>query len=177
MRPIVLVVLFVASASIAHFAIGDDKPKRSAEWEVLDRFIGTWEAERTFKPTGGEAVTIKSSETRILSPGGKFLLFSHSSKDEPEAPESHSLVTYDPASKTYPGTSMFGTGRVLITGTWNDATSTMTFKSTFSEDGTRFEIRNRFVDKDHVEATGSVTNAKGELLMEQTHKMTRRSTK
>ncbi|MFM8573800.1 MAG: hypothetical protein ACKOAU_19550 [Pirellula sp.] len=84
------------------------------------------------------------------------------------------LLTYDASTKSFRGMMMYGAGRSLVTGTWDDSTSTMTFKGKSTDDGSTFEFKNRFIDADHSESTGVQKNAEGELIMEQTLKQTRR---
>lgn len=84
------------------------------------------------------------------------------------------LLTYDAATKTFRGMMMYGAGRSLITGTWDEATSTMTFNGASPDDGSTFVVKNRFLDADHTESTGILKNAKGEVFQEQTFKQTRR---
>ena len=141
---------------------------------MLDRFVGTWDTEVTLTPTGEKAVTTQGTEMRKWSVGGKFVLFENASRDLADSPEFHLTLTYDPASKTYHGVMMFGPNRMLVTGTWDAANNTITFNGKSADDGGTFVYKNRFVDKDHCEATGVMKNGKGEVFMEQMQKQTRR---
>ena len=85
------------------------------------------------------------------------------------------LVTYDPATKTYPGVLMSGSSRALVDGTWDQATQTMTFRGTFGDNsGTKFVYTNRFSDNGDCESAGVIRDAAGKVIVEQTQKQTRR---
>ena len=178
MRLIVFIVTVVAIA-ITQSAIADDKSKLSAEFQILDRFVGSWDMDVTIKPVGSDAINVKGAETRRWSPGKTVVHFENakvagSNEASVGGPEFQMLLTYDAAMKTYRGMMMYGAGRSLITGMWDEATSTMTFKGASPDDGSTFVFKNRFLDADHSESTGIQKNAKGEVFMEQTYKQTRR---
>jgi hypothetical protein len=154
---------------------GQDPPKRSAELQVLNHFVGTWDFDVTNTPATGAAITGKTSETRTWTLGGKFVQFENPQTGKPDEPEFQMLVTYDPTTKTYPGVLMNGSGRALVDGTWDEAAKTMTFKGTFSDgSGGTFSFTNRFIDADHCEASGTMRDASGKVFLEQTQKQTRR---
>lgn len=178
MRLNALIVTVLATA-ISQSAIGEGNSKLSAEFQILDRFVGTWDMDVTIKPAGADVINVKSAETRTWSPGKTVVHFENAkvagAKEAPVGgPEFQMLLTYDAATKTYRGMMMYGTGRSLITGTWDEAASTMTFNGTSPDDGSTFVFKNRFLDADHSESTGIQKNAKGEVFMEQTLKQTRR---
>lgn len=173
------IILTVLTLAITSTASADDKSKLSAEFQILDRFVGTWDMDITIKPAGADAIKVKNTETRSWSPGKTVVHFEDAKvagANEASAggPEFQMLLTYDAATKTYRGMMMYGTGRSLITATWDEATSTMTFNGTSPDDGSTFVFKNRFLDADHSESTGIQKNAKGEVFMEQTLKQTRR---
>lgn len=175
MRVTFLTVAVLAAALCSLAAHGQDAPKRSAELQVLDRFVGTWDLDVTNTPASGEIVTGKTSETRRWTLGGKFVQFENSKTEKPDEPEFQMLVTYDPATKTYPGVLMSGPSRAVVTGTWDQAQQTMTFRGTFSDDsGVKFEYTNRFLDNDHCESSGVITGASGEVFVRQIQKQRRR---
>ena len=99
---ITLTALLTAS-TFAHIAYAQDGVTRSAELEVLERFIGTWDTVYTEKPAEGEPATKKSIETRKWSLGGRFVHWDNllDQKENPNLPEMHSLVTYDPYTNRY----------------------------------------------------------------------------
>lgn len=69
----------------------DDVPKRSPEFQVLDRFAGTWDFVVTHKPTGGTATTGKTSEIRRWSLAGRFIHFQNPQLGQFNQPEFHLL--------------------------------------------------------------------------------------
>jgi len=174
MRAISPVLAVLVMAMLSHSANCDDPVKRSAELQVLDRFVGTWDLFVTAKPRDGQTATKKTSETRRWSLGGKFVQFENPQTENPDEPHFHMLVTYDPATKTYPGVMMSGAGRSLVTGTWDQTNNTMTFNGKSLEDGGTFVFKHRFIDADHGESSGVLMNAKGEISLEVTQKQTRR---
>ena len=174
MRLITMALAVLTAATLAETVNADDTPKRSAELQVLERFVGTWDFVTTNKPKGGEITTEKTGETRKWSIGGKFVHFQNPQKENSDWPEFHMLLTYDPATKTYPGILMAGPIRSVVNGTWDKETKTMTFTGTFGDGGSKLVFKNRFIDKDHCESTGVLKNAKGEVFMKQTFKQSRR---
>lgn len=173
MRPIT-VILTLLTIAVSHPANADDAAKQSEEMKVLGRFIGTWDMDLTINPTGSDVMKTKKTEIRTWSLGGAFVRFEDAKNDKSDGPEFHLLVTYDPTTKTYPGFMMFGTGRTLVTGTWDASTSTMTFEGKSPDDGNTFVFKNRFIDGDHAESTGVMKNAQGEVFVKQSYKQTRR---
>lgn len=175
MRTISLLILALTVALISQATHGDDIPKRSAELQVLDRFVGTWDFDVTSTPASGQAVTGKTSETRTWTLGGTFVQFENAKTQKPDEPEFQMLVTYDPATNTYPGCLMSGPSRSLVTGTWDQAKQTMTFRGKSSDDsGIKFEYASRFSDDEHCETTGVIRSATGEVIVQQIQKQTRR---
>lgn len=172
-RLIAIALVAVAAGSLSRGTLAQDASKRTDELNVLDRFVGTWDMVYTHKPAGVQATTQKTSELRKWSLGGKFVHFENPQADNPELPEFHMLLTYDPDARKYPGTLMSGSFRTLITGTWNEETQTMAFDATFP-DGNRFTGKHRFIDKDHAESSGITSDPSGKVLLEQTWKQTRR---
>lgn len=175
MRMTFLTVAVLAAALLSVAANGQDAPKRSAEWQVLDRFVGTWDFEVTNKLPNGETITGKTSEARTWSLGGKFVQFENPQTEKPDEPEFQMLVTYDPVTKTYPGFLMTGPNRSLVTGTWESQTKTMTFRGNSTDtNGITFVYTNHFTDADHCEVSGVIKDATGKVIVEQIQKQTRR---
>lgn len=175
MRMRFLSVAVVAAAFFSPAANGQDGLKRPAELQVLDRFVGTWDLDVTNTPASGETITGKTSETRRWTLGGRFVQFENPKTEKPDEPEFQMLVTYDPATKAYPGVLMSGPSRAVVTGTWDQSTQTMTFRGTFSDDsGVKFQYTNRFLDNDHCESSGVISGATGEVIVKQIQKQTRR---
>lgn len=177
MRLFAMTLAVLAFAVMSSILNADDSPKRSPELQVLDRFAGTWDFVVTQKPTGGTATTEKTSEVRQWSLGGRFMHFQNPQLAQPDQPEFHMLVTYDPATKSYPGVLMSGAGRTFVDGTWDEATKTMRFRGTFPDNALKFDFKNRFVDENQIETSGSFTNSNGEVLSTRSDVQTRRKDK
>ena len=149
-------------------ANADDSPKRSPELQVLDRFVGTWDMEVTVQPTGGETETFDAVSFRSWSQGGSFVVFEDPGQEEVNLP-----ITYDPKTKTYPGVIMIGTSSGLVTGTWDKDKKTMSFAIKYTNKNT-YNGTHRFIREDYAEASGSVTDADGKVVLNLTWKQTRR---
>ncbi len=166
MRPaMTLTVLALVGAGTAR---AEDKPNRSTELQVLDRFVGTWDLKTTVKATGGEATSNDDVSIRSWSKGGKFVIF-----DDPNDEELIMPMTYDPASKTYPGVMMMGSGRGRVTGRWDARAQTMHLRIENSN-GTTYQGTHRFIRDGYAEAAGKITTPTGDVLMELSWKQTRR---
>ncbi|MFM8573801.1 MAG: hypothetical protein ACKOAU_19555, partial [Pirellula sp.] len=72
---LVAFIVAVAAIAITQSAIGDDNSKRSAELQILDRFVGTWDMDVTIKPVGSDVIHVKTAETRSWSPGKTVVHF------------------------------------------------------------------------------------------------------
>lgn len=102
------------------------------ELRVLSRYLGDWTARSTFKPTpeaaDGPEITGTARGEWVL--GGRFLQQSWKlDPNEGITPVSGlSLMTYDPARKTYLSWAYVSTGSVLeAEGKWSPETRTMTW--------------------------------------------------
>ena len=169
MRLIAITLTIVLVTTFTAIVKSDDTPKRSPELQVLDRFVGTWDMKVTVKPAGAEGINYDGVSYRKWSQGGQVVVF-----EEPmPGQEFHMPLTYDPKSKAYPGVAMQGVGRTTVTGAWDEKTLTMHFVLEYENKWT-YRGTHRFVDKDHAEVKGKVTNAEGKLAMELTMKQTRR---
>lgn len=168
MRLIAIILTVLGTATFSPTTNGNDPPKRSAELQVLDRFIGTWDLKVTSKVTGKTEETFEGVETRKWSRGGSFVLFENTAP-----PEFHMLLTYDPNAKEFTGFLMSGPSRLPVTATWDERTQTMSFKGTFP-DGGKLLSKYRFIDKSHAESSGTITNPDGKVVVELSHKQKRR---
>ena len=169
--PIGLVALAV---SLLFSQAQDTKPqKRSAELQVLDRFVGVWDVEVTANPTQGERSTYKALSSRAWSLGGAFIRFEDSSPENAQQPEIQILMTYDPEAENYPGVMMSGVTRSEITGTWDEKSQTMTLTAEFPG-GNRLISKHRFVGEDRAEPKGAITTSDGTVLVELSWTQTRR---
>lgn len=108
MRSITIAPAILAALCSA-VSSADAPAKPSAEVQVLERFVGTWDIKMTIRVPGQEPVHCDTAETRKMSRGGTVLLF-----DNPEPPEFHMMWSYDPKAKKYTGIWMFGGGASLL---------------------------------------------------------------
>jgi hypothetical protein len=168
MRLKMTTLVFLMAIAIPVAAKADDAPKRSPELQVLDRFVGTWDLKATEKPAGGEATTFDVVSFRRWSQGGNFVVFEDPGQEEVNLP-----ITYDPESKTYPGVIMIGAFSGLVTGTWDKDKKIMSF-TIKHPNKTEYRGTHRFLREDYAEASGSVTDADGKVVVELSWKQTRR---
>lgn len=165
LKSIALVISITVSSLGAVSA--QDVPKRSAELQVLDRYIGDWETVVTVKGTGEKLTSIQS---RKWSREGKFVL-----SEEQELPtkrESQFLVTYDSKSSQYRACFINDEFTVPLLGTWNEKDQTMKWKS--SDVSFKHDMIQRFIDKDNSEWTMTVASPEGTVVLELAAKQTRR---
>ena len=67
-----------------------------------------------------------------------------------------------------------GVNRSLVTGTWDEDTKTMHFLIKWIDQKTTYKGTHRFVRNDYAEASGTITNADGEVVLTLSFKQTRR---
>ena len=174
MKPKTLFVTTIAALASTLLVNAADEPKRSAELQVLERFIGTWDVVYTYRPVEGDEVAGKIVSTRAWSLGGTFIRVEDANNlKKPELPEFQMLLTYNPDSKNYPGVTMNGSSRMEITGRWNEKAQTMSFSGTFP-DGNKFAATHHFVDPSRAEVSGTVASPDGKLLANLSWSQTRR---
>jgi hypothetical protein len=155
MKPLSPTSFTLVFAALALSISADEESKRPPKSQVLNRFIGTWEAE-------------KGTETRVWSRGGEFVHFENSANGE-----FHMLLTHDPKTGNYPGVMIGRAFRALVSGTWDAEDSTMTFEATFP-DGNRFNAIHKFTDEDHVASTSRMISPDGKSFKVRTWEQTRR---
>jgi hypothetical protein len=167
MRLVSIVLTICITASVPKTVSAQTAPVRSAELQVLDRlFIGDWETVVTVKGTDEKSTSIQS---RKWSREGKFVLSEE--RDLSTKQESHFLITYDSKGKQYRACFINDEATIPILGTWDEKSQTMKWSSpavAFKHDGVH-----RFIDKDHVEWTMTVTSPEGKVVLELSAKQTR----
>ena len=160
MRLIAITLAILAVTTVPQLTTADETATRSAELQVLDRFIGVWETAITVKTTGAKFNTV---ENRKWSKEGKFVLsedLNLSSKKE-----AHFLFTFDPNAKLYRSCFIEEGNSVILLGTWDKDTLTMKWHST-DANGIKHAVIYRFIDKDNVEWSMVVTGSDGKALVE-----------
>lgn len=144
-----------------------DVPNRSAELQVLERYIGDWETVVTVKGTGEKLASVQS---RTWSKEGKFVLSEE--RELSTKRESQFLVTYDSKGAQYRACFINDEFTVPLLGKWVEKSQTMTWKS--SDIAFKHDIIQRFIDKDNVEWSMTVTNPEGKVVLDISAKQTRR---
>src|SRR5215468_6962950 len=149
-------------------------PAKPAELKFLDRVEGKWRFEWTSKPTESDPKGSKGSGTStnewILD--GWFQ--QHKGKVADGGPEILEIWTYDQQTKTYRAWGFIGPGggRYEGTGTWDEKSSTLTYKGKGPGDLT-FVSTWRFIDNDNREATRLATDPAGKVVQDTLFKLTR----
>ncbi len=170
MRLFNVILLLVSTSMLSSGVQADDAPNRSRELKVLGNFVGTWDMKVTIKSAGQDAVTVDRVSYRSWSKGGRFVLF-----DDPrQGEELHLPLTYDPDSQKYRGVMISGVNPGVVTGTWDAGTKTMHFLIE-NTNKTTYRGTHCFIRPDYAEASGKITNAEGDVLLELSFKQTRRT--
>src|SRR5207248_3327105 len=101
MRMVAIASAVVVAFGLHGTAAADDSPKPSAELQVLEGFIGTWDEVMTNKPTESMPQAEKSTAVtkRVWSLGGKFIR--GGGVWQPAKTEFLHLMSYDPDAKAY----------------------------------------------------------------------------
>ena len=168
MRLIAITLAVLATVSVLRPLSAEDAPKRSAELQVLDRLIGDWQTEVTVKTTGEK---FNTTESRRWSKEGKFVLSEDLNLSTKK--EAHFLLTYDPNAKVYRACFIEEADAVLLHGTWDEGTQTMKWVSPDGA-GARHAGSSRFIDKDRVDWSLTVTGPDGKVLVDLSGKQTRK---
>ena len=168
MRQLAITLTVLAASIVSVTARADDASKRSAELQVLERFVGTWDSVVTNKATGKKSNTIGQ---RRWSRKGQFILFEEF--DSSTKKEQHFLLTYDPTGKVYRACFINESVVQDYVGTWDGENDTMTWNGTDSFGNKHVGVE-RFIDKDHVEWSMVFTNPDGKVVLELSAKVTRR---
>lgn len=167
MRLIFLAAILIVTAFPIIIVKAQDAPKRSAELQVLDRYIGEWETVVTVKDTGEKLTSI---ENRKWSREGKFVLSENF--DFLPKREAHFLFTYDSKAKQYRACFINEEFTVPLLGQWDEIQKTMRWQS--SGVAFKHDSVHRFIDNEHSEWTMTVTSPEGKVVLELSAKQTRR---
>jgi hypothetical protein len=168
MRLVTIMLAVLVTAGVPAPLSADDAPKRSAELQVLDRFIGEWETVVTNKTTGQ---TFNTVESRRWSRLGEFVLSEDQNLSTKK--EAHFLITYDPNAKVYRACFIEEAGAALLLGTWDNKAQMMKWTSP-PEVSAKFTGTHRIIDKDHTEWSMKVTGSDGKVFVELSGKQSRR---
>jgi hypothetical protein len=168
MRLVAITLAITATVGIPGSSIAGDAPKRSAEVQVLDRFIGNWETEISVKPTGDK---FNTTESRKWSREGTFVLSEDLNVTTKK--EAHFLLTYDSNAKAFRACYIDEGNAVIFLGTWDEGSQTIKWASPDGA-GAKHTGTYRFIDKDHVEWSMTVTGPDGKVVVELSAKQTRK---
>lgn len=167
MRATAIVILGFIAANGAVSTKAEEAPKRTPELQILDRFTGEWETTVTNKATGEKT---SSTQNCKWTREGTFI---HSQDKETESKkEAHFLVTYDAKTKQYRAVFINDEYTVPLLGTWDEKAQTMSWTS--ADTPYKNTVVDRFIDKDHIEWSMTVTSPEGNVVLELSAKQSRR---
>lgn len=162
-----VIMAFVAGMFVPLQAIAD----APSEMKVLERFVGTWKIDQTRKTADGREVKATGFATSKLALGGRYL--EYTAITNPGEQEVYSLFTYDEAKKKY--RSWFFDSKESHSewsGTWDEATKTLTRTANLSR-GNTGTATSKFPDDDTVEFSLVLKHRDGKVFVEMNSKFTR----
>ena len=168
MRATIIAITALVSASVTGFVGAQEAPKRTPELQVLDRFTGEWETTITNKTTGEKSSTIQSCK---WSRKGTFI--QSEDQDTATKKESHFLATYDAKSKQYRACFISDEYTVPLLGTWDEKGQSMNWTS--ADTAFKNAVVDRFIGKDQIVWTMTVTSPEGKVVLELSAMQTRRT--
>ncbi len=172
---IVIALLIAVSAAVA---LGGEGPAKPPELKVLERFVGTWDAESVSKPAvwTPKEVRAKYVEVRELILDGWFVESKGRAADE-KGDSTIWMMTYDLARREY-REWLFVTGGFSIqwSGQWDEATKTFSFTGD-AGNGVTSKGTTHFIDKDHIEFSILATDSDGKVYQDMKGNMTRQGGK
>lgn len=139
----ILTLFLVATVSVRS---NGDRPNRSPELLLLDRFVGTWTVELEVEMEG-EIVRRPRYESHVAwSRDGTFVI----ANEVHEQREQLTVMRFDTAQRKYRGALFSATEQTPFEAEWNEAkqTFTMEFKEAGDAEAT---FINRFVSEDEIE--------------------------
>ena len=167
--------LFIAIACSFILSSAQAQDDATAGLKALNHFVGNWNTEMTAKPSKwmpeGSKGTVKEHTSWIL----KDRFIQGREIRHPDGEKSMWFITYDPKSNSYPMWFFNSTG-VLggeWSGTWDEATKTLTSKSTDSPLGWTSQGTNHFPDNTSVRSAAWMKDDTGTLLLDMAWKKTR----
>lgn len=128
--------------------------------QILSRFLGRWRVELTVGAPGEPPAKAAMTELRRLSQGGSFVV-----TEMATPPEMVMVLGFDEAAQDFPGVLMNATERWHLTGKWDAASSTMSFKGV-GDDGRGYVGTHRFIAADRAAVSGRFTNKAGDVVLE-----------
>lgn len=157
----VLFVVLVAASRTIHVQAADGPAKDIPELKVLSNYVGTWDVAITSRDspfTKGESSTTWVLDGRFVQQTGVLR-----SADGFNAIRVTTLMTYDSERKMYRMWSFLSNGSTSeATGTWDEATRTMT--SISRQDGSTTTTTAKFSDNGIEEWLFTTTNQSNEVV-------------
>jgi Protein of unknown function (DUF1579) len=149
-------------------------PAKPAELKVLDRLVGKWRYEWESKATDGEPRGSKGAGTSVNEWVLDGWFQQHKGKGDTPPHEILEVWTYDQHTKTYRAWGFMspGANHYEATGTWDEKSSTLTYKGRGPGDVTTVSTM-RFIDEDNRVGTRVAKDAAGKLVQDTTFKLTR----
>jgi hypothetical protein len=131
---------------------------------VLDRFAGTWDVTLTVRRP--KPLVVSYTQTAAWALDHHFIRSETAIR--PDGSHELSMFGYEPTTRTYPLWVFFSSGFVayLQRGEWDEASRTMSWKSTAS-DLIQFTSRCTFEDATTLRCATQVKDGKGGLALEQ----------
>ena len=149
-------------------------PAKPAGLKVLDRLVGKWRYEWESKPTESEPKESKGTGTSINEWILDGWFQQHKGKGDAPPHEILEVWTYDERAGTYRAWGFMapGANHYEATGTWDEKTSTLTYKGKGPGDVTTVSTM-RFIDEDNRVGTRVAKDAKGNIVQDTLFKLTR----
>lgn len=164
---------FLLLVSVSCFSLVT-RAEENASDKILDRFVGNWRLDITRQgPEAPEERNFSTNEVVTKELKGRYL-FARDQKADGKV-KTLWLMTYDPAAKNYAWT-FFNTQGLYGTewrGTWDEATSTFTAKSSDAPPTWSSGSVTKHLDKDTTESSAWMKNAEGKSIFEMTSRKTR----
>lgn len=153
--------------AVSSTALALDSEPKSAELQLLDRFIGSWQETVTTKP----ALWTPEKTTTTITGTRQWILQNQMIENKgvwsADNKQFLHLTTYDPKRKEY--RQWYYDKDTLVPqesrGTWDAATQTFTFTGTLA-DGTQTTSQQQFVDKDTFTWTLVAKDRTGSVLLD-----------
>ena len=168
---LVAVVAVLANKTIGH---ADEPSAKPPEFQVLDRYVGTWDETVVFKPAIWTPEKTKSSTTTTRKWILNGMMIENKGAWSPQADFIH-LITFDQKKNEY--RQWYYDQDNLVPqeshGKWDAATQTFTFTGTLG-DGIRTSSQQRFVDKDHFTWTMIAKDNDGTVVLDMEGKCVRK---
>ena len=168
-------ILAVSGVILSSAALAQDSKAKSADLQVLDRYVGTWDETVIAKPAvwTPERTTSTTTTTRQWILNGTMI--ENKGAWLPGENEFLHLMTYDPQQAEY-RQWYFDKDNLApqaYRGTWDEATKTFTFTGTLA-DGIRSNSQQKFVDKDTFTWTLVAKDPAGKVVLDMEGKCVRK---